>query len=187
MAGRPLFLTSPHMTGEDVRALQAALQRPERPDLAGIDFLQSTVDGDFGEDTHRAVFRAKYWIGYAKPDHRATEKLIAFLDGATPPTPTMRATRAKRVKAGKGVRPGLKKLREAVKHLGLAENPPNSNNVLFSVWYGLIGAWCAMFVSYCGVKPECRRTSERAAGRTFRSWSTTRGRGGSTTRSRTIP
>ena len=71
MAGRALFLTTPPQRGEDVRALQQALQTPQRPDLAGTDFLQSDVDGVFGEDTHRAVYRAKYWLGYAKPDHRA--------------------------------------------------------------------------------------------------------------------
>ena len=152
MAARPLFLTSPLTTGADVRALQVALQTPARPDLVGNDFLLSAVDGEFGEDTHRAVYRAKFWLGYALPDHRATDKLIAFLNGATPPTPKMTANRKKRLKAAKAVPPGFKKLREAVKHLGLSEDPPNSNNVLFSSWYGLIGAWCAMFVTYCGCK-----------------------------------
>lgn len=33
--------------------------------------------------------------------------------------------------------------------LGTAENPPYSNRVRYSAWYGLVGAWCDMFVSWC--------------------------------------
>jgi hypothetical protein len=149
---RQLFLTSPNLTGDDVRALQEALESPKRPDLAGTDFLQSDVDAEFGEDTHRAVYRAKYWLGYAHPNHRATDQLIAFLNGEKPPTDVMKANRKKRLKTAKATPPGLKKLREAMKHLGVSEHPPNSNTVMFSVWYGMIGAWCAMFCTYCGCK-----------------------------------
>lgn len=31
---------------------------------------------------------------------------------------------------------------------GISENPPYSNRVIFSAWYGFAAAWCAMFVSY---------------------------------------
>lgn len=34
--------------------------------------------------------------------------------------------------------------------LGQSENPPYSNRVKFSDWYGLVGPWCDMFVSWCG-------------------------------------
>jgi hypothetical protein len=152
VAGRPLFLTTPPMRGEDVRALQRALQSPQRPDLAGIDFLRSDVDGAFGENTHRAVYRAKYWLGYAKPDHRAGDLLVAFLNGTAAPTPAMTANRKKRLAAATNEPRGLAKVREAVKHIGLTENPPGSNIVLFSTWYGFVGPWCAMFVTYCGCK-----------------------------------
>ena len=151
MAGRPLFLTTPPLRGDDVRALQQALQTPQRPDLSGTDFLLSDVDGVFGEDTHRAVYRGKYWLGYAKPDHRARESLVAYLNGTVQPTEAMTANRRKRLAAKKEPR-GPKKLREAVKHIGLTEDPPGSNVVLFSTWYGFVGPWCAMFVTYCGSK-----------------------------------
>lgn len=36
----------------------------------------------------------------------------------------------------------------AVSQAGVAEAPPNSNRVLYSEWYGLIGPWCAMFLSW---------------------------------------
>ena len=31
---------------------------------------------------------------------------------------------------------------------GISESPAYSNNVVFSRWYGMIGPWCAMYVSY---------------------------------------
>ncbi len=31
---------------------------------------------------------------------------------------------------------------------GVRESPPGSNRVEFSAWYGLVGPWCAMFVSW---------------------------------------
>ena len=31
---------------------------------------------------------------------------------------------------------------------GVAESPPYSNRVMFTQWYGFVGPWCAMFVSY---------------------------------------
>lgn len=161
VAGRPLFLTTPLLKGEDVRALQQALQSPRRPDLAGTDFLQSDVDGEFGEDTHRAVYRAKYWLGYAKPDHRARDSLVAFLNGTTAPTETMTANRERRLAAAKKEPRGLKKVREAVKHVGLTESPPDSNIVLFSTWYGFVGPWCAMFITYCGCKAGMKAYARR--------------------------
>lgn len=36
--------------------------------------------------------------------------------------------------------------------LGVAENPPFSNKVEFSAWYGITGPWCAMYVSWCFYK-----------------------------------
>lgn len=33
--------------------------------------------------------------------------------------------------------------------LGLAEDPPGSNHNEITEWYGMDGAWCDMFVSYC--------------------------------------
>lgn len=33
--------------------------------------------------------------------------------------------------------------------LGTSEAPPRSNRVKYSSWYGLVGPWCAMFVTWC--------------------------------------
>jgi peptidoglycan hydrolase-like protein with peptidoglycan-binding domain len=40
-------------------------------------------------------------------------------------------------------------LRRARKQLGTHEEPFGSNITPYSKWYGLIGPWCAMFVSWC--------------------------------------
>lgn len=40
-------------------------------------------------------------------------------------------------------------LNRACSQIGVSESPPNSNVVKFSDWYGMIGPWCAMFVTWC--------------------------------------
>jgi CHAP domain-containing protein len=37
----------------------------------------------------------------------------------------------------------------AVGELGTKESPPDSNQVKFCDWYGMVGPWCAMFVTWC--------------------------------------
>lgn len=37
----------------------------------------------------------------------------------------------------------------AQRQLGVGENPPGSNRNKFTEWFGVIGAWCAMFQSWC--------------------------------------
>lgn len=41
-----------------------------------------------------------------------------------------------------------KLLATAAAQAGISESPPFSNRTKFSTWYGLIGPWCAMFVSW---------------------------------------
>lgn len=36
--------------------------------------------------------------------------------------------------------------------LGVHEDPPYSNRVLYSAWYGMVGPWCDMFVSWCAAQ-----------------------------------
>jgi hypothetical protein len=40
-------------------------------------------------------------------------------------------------------------LKKAISQLGVKESPPNTNRVKYSDWYGMVGPWCAMFVTYC--------------------------------------
>lgn len=135
-----LFLHSPHMKGPRVAHLQMLLKKRG--------FYHGLVDAELGILTHQAIWRAKYWVGYRKPNHLAGDILISYLDGSKKPTSRMRVTRALRVKKSKQVSKGELLVREASGHLGIKESPPGSNQVKFSQWYGMVGAWCAMFVSY---------------------------------------
>ena len=141
--GRTFHLTSPHMKGDDVRAMQNALKRHN--------YLQGTVDGEFGPDSARAAYRAKYWLGYLKPDQTAGDKLYGYLTGVTKPSLAMRLITSRRRAALPKQSIGQKMLALEKKYEGTKENPSGSNRVLFSLWYGLIGPWCAMFQSYSGV------------------------------------
>ena len=60
-------------------------------------------------------------------------------------------------RASRLARPPEKMLRQkrveiAVSQLGLEESPSGSNRVKFSGWYGMVGPWCAMFDTWCGVQ-----------------------------------
>jgi hypothetical protein len=41
------------------------------------------------------------------------------------------------------------RLRMATTQIGVKESPANSNQCKFTAWYGMIGPWCAMFVTWC--------------------------------------
>jgi hypothetical protein len=40
-------------------------------------------------------------------------------------------------------------LARAKTQIGTAESPPNSNQVKYTDWYGMVGPWCAMFATWC--------------------------------------
>jgi hypothetical protein len=40
-------------------------------------------------------------------------------------------------------------LAKAIGELGIKESPPESNQVKYTNWYGMVGPWCAMFASWC--------------------------------------
>jgi len=42
----------------------------------------------------------------------------------------------------------VKALNQAKSQLGVKESPANSNQCKFTQWYGLVGPWCAMFVTW---------------------------------------
>jgi hypothetical protein len=134
------------MRGDNVKKLQTELKKRK--------WLQGPVDGVFGPDTARSVYRAKYWLGYAEQnlDQVAGDLLMNFLTGKQKTSAAMKSRVEKRNKAAETQPARIKMINEARRHIGTKENPPYSNKVLFSTWYGMIGPWCAMFVTYCGVK-----------------------------------
>jgi hypothetical protein len=118
----------------------------------GRDFLQSAVDGIFGEATGRACIRAKFWLGYATKNMTPTygPNLDGFLQGAMQPTGEMVARATAREKAAAQTPRRVKALAEAKKHIGVKESPQGSYKQRFCAWYGFNGVpWCAEFVSYC--------------------------------------
>jgi hypothetical protein len=40
-------------------------------------------------------------------------------------------------------------LQKAITQIGVKESPPDSNQVKYTDWYGMIGPWCAMFCTWC--------------------------------------
>jgi CHAP domain/Putative peptidoglycan binding domain len=147
-ASRILHLTSPMMHGPDVKDLQTLLLK--------FKYYHGELDGEFGPLTAQAVYRAKYWLGYPVKNCSQTAKtdglLVNILRGDVKPTAAMNKLAGSR-KAKALKKPVCEKMfTEATKWLGTKESPAGSNNVLFSRWYGIRGPWCAMFVTYCGVK-----------------------------------
>jgi hypothetical protein len=75
-------LTTPLMRGDDVKMLQARLQRHG--------FLKDPADGEYGILTAQAVYRAKFWLGYTKPDQVAAALLMSYLGDTRKPTAAMK-------------------------------------------------------------------------------------------------
>jgi peptidoglycan hydrolase-like protein with peptidoglycan-binding domain len=138
---RMLSLTTPHMTGDDVKYAQTLLKR------AG--YYKSGTGGEFGPLTAQACYRAKYWLGYAKPDQTFGSSLEKLLLGKAQPAPEAqkRITRRKKQAQLKPLRE--KALAQMQKFVGLAEEPAGSNHVpAINSWWGQgDAAWCARTVS----------------------------------------
>jgi CHAP domain len=144
-----LTLTSPNTEGAAVRHAQQLLAKNKFGK-----FHTGEIDGIFGEETARSCKRAKYWLGYADSQLQPTfgNLIEALLEGRKQLTPTQASRRKARLKADKAKPLREKAFAQAVKHLGEMEAPPNSNKVSFSKWYGMVGPWCAMFVTFCYVE-----------------------------------
>jgi len=128
-AARLLLVTSPLLSGPDVRAVQKR--------LAALGFDPGPLDGRYGPATERAVRAFQHGAGIPA-------------DGVVGPQ-----TRAALAKAKPAPHPepdplGRRALAEARRWLGTREDPPGSNRTRFGQWFGLDGVpWCNIFVSYC--------------------------------------
>jgi peptidoglycan hydrolase-like protein with peptidoglycan-binding domain len=132
---RTLHLTSPHMHGPDVLALQWLLKQRG--------YLKDQQDGEYGPLTAQAAYRAKFWLGYRKPDQSAGPLLTSYLKHERKPTPAMRARAAARKKRKAETPLRVKALANLTKHLGEKEHPSGSNRMSWaSEWYmGVTQAW----------------------------------------------
>ena len=140
---RTLAITSPPMHGVHVTYAQKMLNE------YGV--WVGAIDGVFGEFTGRACSEAKYKLGYAKANITPTygTQLDRFLNGTLKQTVAMKIRAKQRVRKQSLPTTVIQIARE---YIGVKESPAGSNQVLFSDWYGIIGPWCAMFVTYCFVK-----------------------------------
>ena len=151
---RLLHLASPLMVGADVKALQKLLN-------TGGYGKHLDVDGEYGPMTAQAVYRAKFWLGFKRPDQIAGANLAEYLTGQTRATREMRDLVAKRKKAAKDSAFRKQAVKLARGKIGTVETPVNVQE--FGKWYGMNGVpWCAIFVSWCfanaGSKSFARRS-----------------------------
>jgi len=147
----PLHLTSPVVSGDEVREAQHALR-----DNKWGSFHPGKVDGHYGDHTAAAARSAKYWLGYPRsqwtgPDRfKYGHKLHRQLLGERKLGILQRRRRAKRLRKAGGVSPGMRALLVARTQVGQHESPPESNLTKYGKWYGVQGQpWCAIFVSWC--------------------------------------
>lgn len=154
---RKLNLTTPPMSGPDVTEAQTQLHTSRFGD-----FHPGKVDGTYGNHTAAAVRRAKYWTGVRKRTIRGRHKntygprLHAVLSGERKLTVAQRVRRARRLWQLERETKLSKMVKIAAGQVGTKESPPDSNRVIYSSWYGIVGPWCAMFVSWCAMKAGIR-------------------------------
>jgi hypothetical protein len=127
---RELHLTSPMMSGHDVLEVQHKLE--------SLGYSPGEIDGMYGPATAAAArafqrdhgLKQDGWIG---PLTRSALAIATSDETRTPPSDK-----------------GLRALAEAIKHIGVKEDPLGSNRTKFGDWFGVNGvAWCNIFVSYC--------------------------------------
>ena len=142
-------LTSPAQIGAGVRDLQVALQTNPFGN-----FYTGERDGEFGPLTAQACKRAKWLLGYPQSKVVPTggKTLYAYLRETEALPLSYQAKRKYRLwKERNQSTLRTRALAEAKRHVGVKEAPPGSNKVAFSAWYGFVGPWCAMFVTFCYV------------------------------------
>lgn len=160
---RALAITTPATRG-------AAVVRAQRI-LSGLsggkygNLLRDKVDGVFGPHTAAAAFRAHHWLGYPASKRRRvyTAELERYLLGAPLP-PAMRLRRKLRLAAqakANAVASKRKRMVAVAKGEVGTHERGTSNVVKYSTWYGMIGPWCLMFVTWCGVTAGLTKAFKR--------------------------
>lgn len=146
-----LQLTTPHMgaknnPGPKDDPYEPHVEAFQRP-LKRIGTYHGLIDGEYGPGTAQAVWDAKnYKFGYLRPNKVAGDLLYSYCIGKKKPNLAMRKLAARR--SAKHVTMSYKIFQMMVSKLGETEHPANSNRSYASLWYKLIGAWCAMAVSW---------------------------------------
>ena len=151
MTPRTLHLTSPMMYGPDVAQFQASAL----DNRFGNFFEGGELDGIYGEQTAAAAKRTRFWLGYpetgANTWHNGVvgPRLMKILLGNQNLPPEYLARREIRLHQRLTTPLRARALAIARSKIGEKEDPAKSNICFASNWYGAIGRWCAMFVTYC--------------------------------------
>lgn len=165
MAFPTLRLTSPHTNNAYVKEAQTLLNGGNRHKK---DWYNGTVDGDYGPLSGAAAYRAKWFLGYPKKQCNGAfgatlhSYLVPRSHRDFKPLPFLYVQRAKKrakdaARKAKQVPLRMKALKLAKTQIGMKEHPANSNNVYYTKWYGVNGAWCAMFCTWAYVTAGCKK------------------------------
>jgi hypothetical protein len=139
---RTLALVSPMMRGKDVTAAQRKL-------IKGKFLRAGQADGEYGPESARAASKAHWELGFAgdlaQSNHYGDtldQVLTRWLADGELPVAYAKRRKSRLAQTGKV---GVKALEWLRPHVGDTEKPAGSNRVEWaSVWYGIIGPWCAM-------------------------------------------
>lgn len=164
---KTLRLTTPPMRGPDVRSAQKLLADQNNISKFG-NFKPGKLDGIYGQDTAAACRRARFWLGYSEKDATFAifnQQLADYLLGKDPLPLAYQKRRKSRLAVAADAN-AARRLREAaftraVGQVGVKEKPANSNRVKFTEWYGVVGPWCAMFVTWCYVQAGSKATFKK--------------------------
>jgi hypothetical protein len=150
-----LKLTSPNMKRPEVSAAQKLLKAKG--------YYTGKIDSIYGEASARGTRSAKWDLGYQEKNINSNydDLFHAYLTGTKKQSLMMK----QRAKARRKKYVGATALEIAQQFIGVNEQPPKSNKVMFSNWYGITGPWCAMFVTYAfvGAKSKAWKQHERYA------------------------
>jgi hypothetical protein len=147
---RTLRLTTPNEHGLDVLAAQKLLAH----NAHGITAYKGALDGIYGPQTAQAAYRAKYHLGYPRPDQLCGLQLVRYLAGekAISPAMALRAKERERPKPAQTLQQRIVAIAERELAAGFHEEPLGSNFTKYGDWYMgrhfAIG-WCCIFASYC--------------------------------------
>jgi hypothetical protein len=146
---RTLILTTPMLTGDDVRFAQQVLKKHGAYD--------GEIDGEFGILSSQGSRQAQFELGYARPRAGFGTPLEKLLTHKATPTAAMKARSVRRKKEMANQKALRKRALAQMKALsGTTEHPPGSNHTIVGEFYGVQDEWCAMTVTMAYVKAGSR-------------------------------
>jgi len=137
---------------------------PWDPDSWDESYSNRFAHGDgWGDQIHAGIEGLQHWSGTIDPTGNVGEKTFNFLRSVKVPQGrthagemAMDSVAVNQINAAyQDANPTLEQsarelaLERAIGQLGVKEDPPESNQVRYTDWYGMVGPWCAMFCTWC--------------------------------------